>query len=421
MKKDNLVKRLGKKVLPYVLAGSLSLSSLLNYRCSVTEPEPPVEKPVAVLKAEPKEGYVPLFVSFDGSQSHSPSGYIQQYLWEFGDGKTESTTHSFTNYLYEQGGEYNAGLVVVDNKGQRSNKALERILAKDDIVSLGEIAFWSNPNLSSQDGCPSGTECNEDIYSGEIVIKNNNIELRNVKRLTTHPGQDLEPSWSYDGNEILFTSHRTGGTAVWRMNTDGSNQRDITSNIVERARQAHWGSNEKIVVAYRDSGYAGIGMIDPDENLFTPIYSEIETSRVPVWPKWSSDCSKIAFGTYVNGNWEVFLMNADGSNLENLTNHPAMDSQPEFLPDGNKILFSSDRTGILEIYSKNLENGDIEQITYGTGYDPTISPQGDKIVFISERDSWYHLYMQNLETGEVARLTFTGANRYPSWKPKKED
>ena len=75
MKKDNLVKRFGKKFLPYVLAGSLSLSSLLNYRCSVTEPTDP-QKPVAVLSAQPKEGYVPLSVNFDGSQSYAKQGCI---------------------------------------------------------------------------------------------------------------------------------------------------------------------------------------------------------------------------------------------------------------------------------------------------------------------------------------------------------
>jgi len=88
MKKDNLVKRFGKKFLPYVLAGSLSLSSLLNYRCSVTEPTDP-QKPVAVLSAQPKEGYVPLSVNFDGSQSYAKQGYIEKYLWDFGDGKTD--------------------------------------------------------------------------------------------------------------------------------------------------------------------------------------------------------------------------------------------------------------------------------------------------------------------------------------------
>jgi len=436
--KENLVKKLGKKVLPYFMAGALLFG---GYRCSdnFTDPnseEPVAMKPVAMFIANPTEGDAPLEVNFDGSLSYArtPGSYLEKYLWDFdGDGNTDLTTSgasgAWVNHIYEEAGEYDASLVVEDNQGQKSDKALERIVVNENIVSLGGIAFWSNRDV------PEGGY-NEEIYSGDIVIRGDNIELIDITRLTTDPGQDLEPAWSPDGKEILFTSHRTGGTAVWRMNADGSNQRDITSELVERARQADWGANGKIVVAYRDLGdsIAGIGTINPDENSFTPIYSESMSGRIPGWPKWSPDCSKIVFQKYVNGNWEIYMMNADGIGLENLTNDPSIDNQPVFLPDG-RILFWSDRANPYQapiesdLYLMNSDGSNVTRLTDAPGgeLDPRISQDGKYLLFSSFRDMEdpFQLYLTELINAyyisKWIQLTIEGQNRSPAWRPNIED
>jgi TolB protein len=383
-----------------------------------------------MLIAEPTEGDVPLKVRLDGSRSYARKGCLKEYRWDpDGDGDIDFTTlYSWIEYVYENPGTYNASLVVVDNGGRISNKALEKIVVNEEIVSLGEIAFWSNRDV------PEGGY-NEEIYSGEIIlrIKDNKIELVNTKRLTTDSGQDLEPSWSPDGLEILFTSHRTGGTAVWRMNADGSNQRDITSNIVERARQADWGVNGKIVVAYRDLGdtIAGIGAIDSNTNFFTPIYLESISGRISGWPKWSPDCSKIAFQKYINGNWEIFLMNSDGSDLENLTNDFATDQQPAWSPDG-RILFWSDRANPnqtpieADLYLMNSDGSNLIRLTSASGreLDPAISPDGKYISFTRFRFFLdpSQLYLTELiNAGDINKwiqLTKEGASGYPTWRPQ---
>lgn len=259
----------------------------------------------------------------------------------------------------------------------------------------------------------------EDINSGDIIFSDGNYELINIQNLTNHSSQDLEPAWSPDGSEILFTSHRTGGTAVWRMNVDGSNQRDITSHLVERARQADWCSSGLIAVAYRDKNdsEAGIGIVDPNANSFTPVYTESRSSRIPGWPSWSPSCNEIAFQKYVNGNWEIFTINADGSSLMNLTNDSELDQQPAWNPVNSNIAFISDKEGGLSIYSIDLGTKNVERITQSKDYDPSWSFDGKTIIFTSERDSGYHLYQKNILTREVSRLTFDGASLYPTWKP----
>jgi PKD repeat protein len=429
MTKENLMKKLGKKCLPYFMAGALAFGTLFNYRCADKDNfvKPILENPVAMLVAEPKEGDAPLKVNFDGSRSYAraPKSYLEKYLWDFdGDGSTDLTTSgvsgAWVDHVYEKAGSYDASLIVVDNGGRKSNKALENIVVNEKIVSLGQIAFWSNRDV------PEGGY-NEEIYSGEIIyrVKDDKIELTNIKRLTTDPGQDLEPAWSPDGKEILFTSTRTGKITVWKMDADGKNQNPISSNFVERAYNADWGSNGKIIFRYIDSGFAGIGTIDPDENLFTPIYSEPISGHIPGWPKWSPDCSKIAFQKYINGNWEIFLMNADGSGLENLTNDFAVDQLPDWSADGNYIIFISDREGNLDIYKMNSNGNNVRTLTTDPGHevDPSYSPDGNKIIFAHDLVTFFNpqLYLMNSDGSNWVQLTKEGANRYPAWRPKKED
>jgi TolB protein len=432
MKRENLVKWLGKKVLPYFLAGSLAFSTLFNYRCANEFVEPEPEKPVAMFIAQPTEGDVPLEVSFDAGLSYprTPGAKIETYILDAnGDGDPDIISdRPNMDFTYEDAGIYEASLKVTDSNNQTSNnKALEKIVVNEDIVTLGSIAFWSNRDV------PEGGN-NEEIYSGDIVlrVKDNNIELRNIERLTTDPGQDLEPAWSPDGKEILFTSHRNRGTAVWRMNADGSNQRDITSDIVESSRNADWGSNGNIVVSYRDSGFAGIGIINPDENSFIPIYPALEGNRSG-WPKYSPDCSEIVFQKYINGNWEIYMMNSDGTNLRNLTNHHAIDNQPVFLPD-KRILFWSDRAIPnqvpieADLYLMDSDGSNVTRLTDGFGgeLDPEISSDGKYLLFTRMRFFLDppQLYLTELinaeDTTKWIQLT-TEKGAYPAWRPKKED
>ena len=65
---------------------------------------------------------------------------------------------------------------------------------------------------------------------------------------------------------------------------------------------------------------------------------------------WSEDGRKIAFTSQRDGNSEIYVMNADGSNVERLTHHDAYDFGPAWSPDGTKIAFSSWRDGNIEIY-----------------------------------------------------------------------
>ena len=103
-------------------------------------------------------------------------------------------------------------------------------------------------------------------------------------------------------------------------------------------------------------------------------------------PSWSPDGSQIAFDSDRDGNWEIYVMDADGSNPTNLTNNAADDQRPAWSPDGSKIAFHSNRDGNLdEIYVMDADGSNPIRLTNNTDNDhcPSWSPDGSKIAFRS--------------------------------------
>jgi len=70
---------------------------------------------------------------------------------------------------------------------------------------------------------------------------------------------------------------------------------------------------------------------------------------------WSPDGEQIAFASYRDGNWEIYIMNADGSDQRNVTDNPTSDGLPAWSPDGEQIAFTSEREGNFEIYLMNAD------------------------------------------------------------------
>ncbi len=139
----------------------------------------------------------------------------------------------------------------------------------------------------------------------------------------------------------------------------------------------------------------------------------------------ASDPIHIAFTSPREGNAEIYIMDINGKNLRNLTNHPAHDSQPAFSPDGRWMAFVSNRSGTNRIYLMNRNNNVIRPLTNhlrSTGdFDPNWSPDGQWIAFTFRKGegpaSQYNIYKINVNSGDLQQLTDTKYNRDPAWSP----
>lgn len=146
---------------------------------------------------------------------------------------------------------------------------------------------------------------------------------------------------------------------------------------------------------------------------------------------WSADGSRIAFRSNRDGNFEVYVANADGSGQTRLTTTPTppsdarpFSSMPSWSPSGDQIVFRSNRAGEADIWVMDADGARQRKLRALDGDEryPGFSPDGKQIVFQSDAEGNRNLYLMNADgTGRVKRLTHDDAfNSAPAWSPDGE-
>jgi TolB protein len=187
-----------------------------------------------------------------------------------------------------------------------------------------------------------------------------------TKQLTNVPGYDAEAVVSPKGDKILFCSMRNGDLDLYTMNLDGSNVKQITNEL----------------------GYDGGAWFSPDGSKIV-----WRASR----PKTEADIKDykdlLDSGLVMPTNMEVYVANADGSNVQQVTKLGQANWAPNFTPNGKKIIFASNhehkRGFPFNLYLINLDGTGLERISTDGGFDafPAFSPNGKKFVFCSNRNN----------------------------------
>ena len=127
----------------------------------------------------------------------------------------------------------------------------------------------------------------------------------------------------------------------------------------------------------------------------------------------------IAFESRRTGNWEIYLMNSDGTGQLRLTRTNAENRAPFWSPDGIQMAFVSTRDGNREIYRMSEDGSDQFNLTrsHGEDFSPSWSPDGKKIAFVSTRDGQRDVYVMDIDGNRQRRLTSHGDNWNPNWSP----
>lgn len=187
--------------------------------------------------------------------------------------------------------------------------------------------------------------------------------FRSLRQLT-FGGENAEAYFSWDGSLIIFQSTRPPYECdqIFTMKTDGSDVR-LVSTGAGRTTCAFIGrGNERII-------YASTHMAD--ENCPAP----------------PEGISPHSYAWVLYDSFDIFSANIDGSGLVRLTDEPGYDAECAISPDGEKIVFSSTRSGDQELYVMDIDGGNVKQLTNELGYDggPFFSWDGGKIVYRSSR------------------------------------
>ena len=139
------------------------------------------------------------------------------------------------------------------------------------------------------------------------------------------------------------------------------------------------------------------------------------------FPLWSPDRSRIAFGSQVAGtHWELWVMNVDGTNPRPLASDIVAKGFRQWSHDGTRIVFAAAVESNIEIFSVDVDNGRLIRLTTSPGddRDPSWSPDDSQIVFSSTRDGNSEIYLMRADGSNLRRLTNHAAlDGSPVWSP----
>jgi hypothetical protein len=228
------------------------------------------------------------------------------------------------------------------------------------------------------------------------------------------------PAWSPDGSRLAVVSDRDGASDIWVMGIDGSDPTNLTQHEAKDHAPAWSPDGEWIAFAsVRDSPYWELYLMRADGS--DPQRLTWWEDASDLWPTWSPDGTRLAFASKRDGNWEIYSMDRDGSNLIRLTNHPDDDTSPAWSPDGSRIAFESTREGYSEIFVVPVGGGEavnVSRLAWATDLGPSWSPDGGRLVFYSDRDGEWDIYVMASDGSGVVKLTGDNSNdQVPAWRP----
>ncbi|NLF11958.1 MAG: hypothetical protein GX597_09380 [Anaerolineaceae bacterium] len=207
-----------------------------------------------------------------------------------------------------------------------------------------------------------------DTISGKWGLENSSIygmvfdpataAAGEVWRITDGEGSDGWPTWSPDGRRIAFHSDRSGNWDIWVVNADGSGLVQLTTSP-ENDRYPNWGPGGKIAFTSNRGGNEDIWVLDVEAALSqgddSSAVNLTRAAKRDRYAIWSPDGRQLTFNTNRDGNFEVYVMNADGSRPRNLSNSPkSTEGLADWAPDGRRLVFYSDRGGNKEVYILDL-------------------------------------------------------------------
>lgn len=289
--------------------------------------------------------------------------------------------------------------------------------------------LWASIAALTLLACQSGHKTHADQSDQDSSAPAQNLplayagedHLQNIRQLT-QGGDNAEAYFSFDGQKLVFQSNYRD----WDVDCD-------------QIFYFHW-KEDPIIDQAPPMVSTGLGRTTcsyflPGDTTIIYASTHLVDSACPpepgreqgyVWPIYES--------------YDIFVANLQGEIINRLTQHPGYDAEPTVSPKGDKIVFTSTRSGDLELWTMNLDGSNKQQITDGLGYDggAFFSPDGSKLVFRASRPespeeqeeyrellnrglvkpSHMELYLCNVDGSDLQQVTQLGnANWAPFFHP----
>ena len=197
---------------------------------------------------------------------------------------------------------------------------------------------------------------------------------------------DHHMAWSPDGTELAFDARDGGAPDIWIIPRAGGTPHRITTEPWGQYTPAWCSAVNRILF----TSEAGLWTIDPDGgNAF-----QVTTMTDIHYPAWSPDGSRIAYEQEVGGNWDIWIVSAQGGEPVRLTDAPGEDVNAAWSPDGQWIAYSSDREGQFDLWLMPAQGGTPRRVTDDPAADrePSWSPDQSKLSFTSQRGGVWNVW-----------------------------
>lgn len=220
---------------------------------------------------------------------------------------------------------------------------------------------------------------------------------------------------------ITFYSERDGNPEIYVMNPDGGDQRRLTFSQYEDSSPDWSPDGSRIAfISERDDPQAGecspdcmyqIYMINADGS---DVHRVVETDFRTLHPDWHPDGTKLSFDTEFNLQGDIYVVNADGSGLQRLIEDGFW---ADWSPDGTQLAFASNRDGNVEIYVADADGSNQRRLTENRQLDyfPDWSPDGRRIAFA--RLERRQIFVMSADGSNEQQLTHQSNAENPSWSP----
>lgn len=265
-------------------------------------------------------------------------------------------------------------------------------------VFLTQIAFVSTRDTSGQ-------------RIKEIYVMD--WDGSNQRRITAHKTLSISPSWSPDGNRIVYTSFGRGSTDMYTVGREGGARRKLETGVSLNSSPAVSPDGTKVAFVGSQKGNTDIWVIDADGKNPRRLTND---SSIESTPAWSANGREISFTSSRSGTPQIYVMDTEGTNVRRISFDGEWNDDAVWSPDGEIIAYTSGVKGFYQIRIMNVATQKT-WIIAGTGSNeqPSWAPDGRSLLFQSNRSGSWQIYRVNPDGTGLTQLTSAGANTSPDW------
>ncbi|MDZ7658803.1 IPT/TIG domain-containing protein [Fodinibius sp.] len=430
-----------------------------------------------------------LSCDFDASASSDPDGFISVYNWDYGDGTSSTESGSATNHNFEIPGTYTVELTVGDNEGAEDTitKDVTVTLPQINSITPAEGPIGTEVTITGSGFSATATDNEVEFTSGSVEVQATIKSASETQLVVDVPGDASTgpvyvstygyrvqgPTFTVQQPKFLEVSIITSGSNIdpdgYTLSVEGADDRFVKANdnvtyndlyadevrvqLSGIASNCTVGGENPRIVNLNNADNAGF--TEFDISCESPLQGKIyfsgrsdsreifsinpdgtneliitNNSLSEFYPVVSNDGSKIAFASFDGaGDRQLFVMNTDGTGIEQLTNTGGYAVPGGWSPDDSQIVFEYDASdctdcGRSEIFTINGDGSNLTRLTTSTGSSvqataPDWSPDGERIVYANRFDpQGYDIMVMNSDGTNIQRLTETSDQEFnPRWSP----